>query len=40
VQGHNLLKSPPWRARSFGLYSSWLSAEGSRYELERSYPLV
>lgn len=40
VQGHNLLRSPPWRARSFGLYSSWRSTEGSRYELERSYPLV
>ena len=40
VQGHNLLKSPPWRARSFGLYSSCRSTEGSRYELERSYPLV
>ena len=39
VQGHNLLHSPPWRARTFGLYSSWRSAEGSRYELERSYPL-
>ena len=39
VQGHNLLRSPPWRVRVFGLYSSWLSAEGSRYELERTYPL-
>ncbi len=39
VQGHNLLHSPPWRARAFGLYSSWLSREGSRYELERTYPL-
>jgi 2'-5' RNA ligase len=39
VQGHNLLRSPPWRVRAFGLYSSWLSAEGSRYELERTYPL-
>ena len=39
VQGHNLLHSPPWRARGFGLYSSWLSGEGSRYELERTYPL-
>jgi RNA 2',3'-cyclic 3'-phosphodiesterase len=39
VQGHNLLHSPPWRARAFGLYSSWLSQDGSRYELERSYPL-
>ena len=40
VQGHNLLRSPPWRATAFGLYSSWLSPEGSRYELERSYPLA
>ena len=40
VQGHNLLQSPPWRARAFGLYSSWRSAEGARYELERSYPLA
>ena len=39
VQGHNLLRSPPWRARSFGLYSSWRSDDGSRYELEREYPL-
>ena len=39
VQGHNLMHSPPWRARAFGLYSSWLSREGSRYELERTYPL-
>ncbi len=39
VQGHNLLHSPPWRVRAFGLYSSWLSREGSRYELERTYPL-
>jgi RNA 2',3'-cyclic 3'-phosphodiesterase len=40
VQGHNLLQSPPWRARAFHLYSSWRSDEGSRYELERSYPLI
>ena len=39
VQGHNLLHSPPWRVRAFGLYSSWLSSEGCRYELERTYPL-
>ena len=39
VQGHNLLRSPLWRVRAFGLYSSWRSAEGSRYELERTYPL-
>ena len=39
VQNHNLLRSPPWRVRGFGLYSSWRSAEGSRYDLERHYPL-
>jgi len=40
VQGHNLLRSPNWRATWFGLYSSWSSAEGSRYDLEREYPLI
>jgi 2'-5' RNA ligase len=40
VQSHSLLKSPTWRARSFGLYSSWRTESGSRYQLERSYPLV
>jgi 2'-5' RNA ligase len=39
IQGHNLLKSPPFPITSFGLYSSWLSSEGSRYRLEREYPL-
>lgn len=39
VQEHNLLKSPPFRVDRFGLYSSWLSGGGSRYELERDYPL-
>ncbi len=39
VSGHNLLQSPPWRADRFALYSSWQSAEGSRYDEERSYPL-
>ena len=39
LQGHNLIRSPPWRARAFGLYSSWRSSDGSRYELEQSYPL-
>ncbi len=39
VQDHNLLHSPPWTAHAFGLYSSWRSAEGSRYELEREYRL-
>ncbi len=40
VQGHNLLKSPPFRVTWFGLYSSWPTSEGSRYELEREYPLL
>ncbi len=39
VQGHNLLKSPPFQVDRFGLYSSWLSSEGSRYDLEREYRL-
>ena len=40
IAGHNLLSSPPWRARWFGLYSSWASSEGTRYDLERTYPLA
>ncbi len=40
VQSHNLLKSPPFRVTWFGLYSSWPTKEGTRYELEREYPLV
>ena len=40
IQEHNLLKSPPFPVTRFGLYSSWLSAEGSRYVLERDYPLA
>lgn len=39
VQGHNLLRSPPFRVNRFGLYSSWTSPAGSRYELEREYRL-
>lgn len=39
LQGHNLLKSPTFGVNAFGLYSSWPSPEGSRYELERRYPL-
>ena len=37
IQAHNLLKSPSWRAASFGLYSSALGTEGSVYRLEREY---
>jgi isoquinoline 1-oxidoreductase alpha subunit len=40
IANHNLLDSPPWRVSSFGLYSSWRSSEGSRYDLEREYRLV
>jgi RNA 2',3'-cyclic 3'-phosphodiesterase len=40
IQSHNLLRSPAFRADSFGLYSSWLGREGSRYRLERRYRLT
>ena len=40
IQGHNLLRSPPFRADWFGLYSSWSSPDGNRYDLEREYPLL
>lgn len=33
------LTSPPFPVEAFGLYSSWSTAEGSRYELERRYSL-
>jgi 2'-5' RNA ligase len=39
IQSHNLLKSPPFLVTRFGLYSSWLGDEGSRYRLEREYLL-
>jgi RNA 2',3'-cyclic 3'-phosphodiesterase len=39
VQGHNLLRSPPFRVDAFGLYSSWRTDFGSHYRLERDYPL-
>jgi 2'-5' RNA ligase len=39
IAGHNLLASPSWKATWFGLYSSWGSSDGSRYDLERSYIL-
>jgi len=39
IQGHNLLRAPPFRVLDFGLYSSWRTDEGSRYRLEASYPL-
>jgi 2'-5' RNA ligase len=39
IQSHNLLKSPPFRVTTFGLYSSWLGGDGARYHLEAEYPL-
>jgi 2'-5' RNA ligase len=39
LQDHSLLRSPAFDVTRFGLYSSWGSSEGSRYQLERDYPL-
>ncbi len=40
IQANNLLHSPPFRVRAFGLYSSWRTKEGSRYRQERAYCLA
>ena len=40
IADNNLLRSPSFTVRSFGLYSSRQTAEGSRYRLEASYPLT
>ncbi|WP_298743323.1 RNA 2',3'-cyclic phosphodiesterase [uncultured Brevundimonas sp.] len=37
IAGHNLLRSPPIRVDRFGLWSSVLGHDGSRYRLEREY---
>ena len=39
IAEHNLLRSEPWTVRRFGLYSSQLGPDGSKYTLEREYPL-
>ena len=39
VAENNLIRSPVWRVRHFNLYSSWLSEDGARYDLERTYQL-
>lgn len=39
IAGHNLLHSPPIPVDRFGLYSSVLTPDGSRYQLEREYRL-
>jgi RNA 2',3'-cyclic 3'-phosphodiesterase len=40
IQANNLLKSPPIRVESFGLYSSFLGSEQAHYRLEAEYPLL
>ena len=39
IQGNNLLKSPPIRVESFGLYSSFMGNEQANYRLEAESPL-
>ncbi len=39
IAANDLLNSPAFRAEGFGLYSSWQTQEGSRYRLERAYPI-
>lgn len=39
IQANNLLHSEPFQVRSFALYSSQLAPGGSRYDIERVYPL-
>jgi 2'-5' RNA ligase len=39
ISANNLLKSPPIPVGRFGLYSSFLGAEGSSYRLEAEYLL-
>ncbi|MDB5426201.1 MAG: hypothetical protein JWR43_176 [Phenylobacterium sp.] len=40
IQANNLLKSPPIRVQSFGLYSSFLGSEQAHYRLEAGYALT
>jgi len=40
IQANNLLKSPPIRVESFGLYSSFPGSEQAHYRLEAEYPLT
>jgi 2'-5' RNA ligase len=39
IADHNLLRSPPFRATWFGLWESVTHPQGSRYHLQREYPL-
>jgi 2'-5' RNA ligase len=40
IADHNLLRSPPFRVTWFGLWESIAHPQGSRYELQREYPLA
>lgn len=40
IAQHNLLRIGPFRATWFGLWSSAPHPEGSRYHLQREYPLL
>ena len=40
IAANNLLHSPSFAVSDFGLYSSWQTEQGSRYRLERTYPLA
>lgn len=40
IQANNLLKSPPIRVESFGVYSSFLGSEQAHYRLEAEYSLL
>jgi 2'-5' RNA ligase len=40
IAEHNLWRSEAWSVRRFGLYSSQLGPDGSKYTLEREYPLL
>lgn len=39
MQGHNMLRSPPFRVDRFGLYSSVIGSDGGDYRQEREYAL-
>jgi len=39
IQANSLLKSPAFTVSAFGLYSSWPTSAGTRYELEQVYRL-
>jgi 2'-5' RNA ligase len=40
IADHNLLRSPPIRMTWFGLWESVTHPQGSRYTLQREYPLA